>query len=576
MTMMSSRQLQGDEMPAAAVLLPGDGWENDTEPDSIDPVTARRSKPAWRLFINKWFRYSALARRIVTFNLIALCVMLLGILYLSQFRGSLLQEQQAAMMSESSLVTRLLESRVSASGTPTGLSASILPQFLKSLELRDSVEVRVYDTSAALLINSAVSGTGNQTLSFRQTPGGITGGLSAVWQKIIGVMQGGGKVSDPVDSDELVRQMVSDALSGTEKVRQTTTRAGDLILAVARPVYSGGTILGAVVLSTKAGSLDQIVRAERESILRMFLLALIVSVLLSVVLAGTIANPIRDLAAAAEAGATAQIRQHDPEKVLIPDMSGRPDEIGHLSTAMRDMTAALYLRISTNEQFAADVAHEIKNPLASLRSATETLRIVSDDKNRDKLLDVVEHDVRRLDRLVSDISNASRLDAELVKEEMEPFDLTQMLDRIVDFNRAETEAVQIDLIWDKPEKPIICQGLEQRLAQVFVNLLTNAISFCEEGDAIRVWTRKRDNRILIVVEDTGPGIPENCLIKIFSRFYSERPVDSFGNHSGLGLSISKQIVEAHGGVIWAENIHGKEDGPSAPSLGARFVVGLPV
>jgi two-component system sensor histidine kinase ChvG len=184
--------------------------------------------------------------------------------------------------------------------------------------------------------------------------------------------------------------------------------------------------------------------------------------------------------------------------------------------------------------------------------------------------------VRRLDRLVSDISNASRLDSELVKEEEQAFNLLKMITNISDFMGEEARAKGVEFITDLPSEPIVIDGLESRLAQVFVNLLSNAISFCEDGDAIRVWARKRENRVLVVVEDTGPGIPEQALTKIFNRFYSERPPGQFGNNSGLGLAISKQIIEAHGGVIWAENIRPTDADITSDPLGARFVVGLPV
>jgi two-component system sensor histidine kinase ChvG len=261
--------------------------------------------------------------------------------------------------------------------------------------------------------------------------------------------------------------------------------------------------------------------------------------------------------------------------VRIPDLTGRPDEIGRLSAAMRGMVSALYDRIDANEQFAADVAHEIKNPLASLRSAVGTLRVAKREDQVTRLLDVIEHDVRRLDRLISDTSNASRLDSELVKEEEETFNLCKTLDNLGQHLAQEAEAKGVEFIAELPSEPILIQGLEARLAQVFVNLITNAISFCGEGDAVRIWARKRDNRVLVVVEDTGPGIPEAALTKVFKRFYSERPQD-FGNHSGLGLAISKQIVEAHGGVIWAENIRPTSADRNSPPLGARFVVGLPL
>ena len=202
--------------------------------------------------------------------------------------------------------------------------------------------------------------------------------------------------------------------------------------------------------------------------------------------------------------------------------------------------------------------------------------MVKKEEHREKLLDVIDHDVRRLDRLVSDISNASRLDSELVKEEEEEFNLVTTLTNLAEFLGQQAGEKGVEFITDFPSEPIMVHGLEGRLAQVFVNLISNAISFCEDGDAVRVWTRRRENRVLIVVEDTGPGIPEQALTKVFKRFYSDRPANHFGNNSGLGLSISKQIVEAHGGVIWAENIRPTNADPTSDPLGARFVVGLPI
>ncbi|WP_336043423.1 HAMP domain-containing sensor histidine kinase, partial [Pseudooceanicola nanhaiensis] len=238
--------------------------------------------------------------------------------------------------------------------------------------------------------------------------------------------------------------------------------------------------------------IDAMVRSERERVLQMFVIATLVSIGLSLVLASTIANPLADLAAAAEVGRDRDHKRMSPSRVRIPDLTARPDEIGRLSGALRGMVSALYDRIDANEQFAADVAHEIKNPLASLRSAVGSLRMVKKEEHRAKLLDVIEHDVRRLDRLVSDISNASRLDSELVKEEEEEFDLLVMLGNLNEYLGQQAGEKGIDFISDLPKNQIIMRGLEARLAQVFVNLITNAISFCEEGDAIRVWARRRE------------------------------------------------------------------------------------
>lgn len=506
-------------------------------------------------------RSSPLARRIITFNLIALCILLVGMLYLDQFRGGLVVERQNSMLIESELYTDVIEARLRDERT----EGSAL---LQGLPVSEGLIARVYTSNDVVV--AEITGT---LPKFAET--GAIAWLGRVMDVLPGFRRLTGR-ERPMSEQYFATQMATSALNGQELIRRSTTQGGHTVLSVARPIRLGGNVLAAIVLTTQPGYLDGLLRGEQQAVLRLFLLTMVVSVLLSVVLANTIANPIHDLARAAEAGTTREGRKSEPARVRIPDLSGRPDEIGRLSRAMRDMTSALYERIDTNEEFAADVAHEIKNPLASLRSAVETLRIAPEGDGRQRLLDVIEHDVRRLDRLVSDISNASRLDAELVKEDEEPFDLTLMLERIADFHSAQADEKGVELIWDAPAEPIRFDGLEGRLAQVFVNLLSNAISFCDSGDAVRIWAREKNSRILIVVEDTGPGIPEEALTKVFKRFYSERPEHDYGNNSGLGLSISKQIVEAHKGVIWAENIRTADAEPDSPPLGARFVVGLPV
>ena len=354
------------------------------------------------------------------------------------------------------------------------------------------------------------------------------------------------------------------ALGGRTQVETLWDRENLTTFVVTTPMWQNGDVVGAVVMYSGAGEIDLLVRQEREQVLKVFVVALLVSIGLSLVLASAIANPLGELAAAAEMGRARDGGKASTKRVRIPDLTRRPDEIGRLSKALREMVSALYDRIDGNEQFAADVAHEIKNPLASLRSAVGMLRVATRDDQRDKLLTVIDHDVVRLNRLVSDISNASRLDSELVKEEEQPFDLLQMLTGLIEYLAEQAAEKGIEVIQDMPKQPVIIEGLEPRLAQVFVNLISNAISFCTAGDAIRVWVRKRDHRVLVVVEDTGLGIPEAALTNIFNRFYSERPEGQFGNHSGLGLAISKQIVEAHGGVIWAENIHPTKANANAP------------
>ncbi|MCX8509740.1 MAG: HAMP domain-containing sensor histidine kinase, partial [Rhodobacteraceae bacterium] len=404
----------------------------------------------------------------------------------------------------------------------------------------------------------------------------ITDLLNKVWEGIAAVLAPENRTETARRPEDMARDLIAGAIKGTTQIHTGRDERGEATFTVATPIRQGDRVVGVAAVTSYAGEINALVRVEREQVLQMFVVAIIVSIGLSLVLASTIANPLSDLAAAAELGRDKNARKMSPSRVRIPDLTARPDEIGRLSGAMRGMVSALYERIESNEQFAADVAHEIKNPLASLRSAVGTLRVAKRDDQREKLLDVIDHDVRRLDRLVSDISNASRLDSELVKEEEENFNLLKMLGNLSEYLGHEAKSKGVDFITDLPSEPIMIVGLEARLAQVFVNLITNAISFCTEGDAVRIWARQRESRVLVVVEDTGPGIPDQALTKIFKRFYSERPPGQFGEHSGLGLAISKQIVEAHGGVIWAENIRPTDADITSEPLGARFVVGLPV
>ena len=448
------------------------------------------------------------------------------------------------------------------------------------IEVAPGSDVFVFDASGALMATS-VGQPRAELPAIPDTPlpenTVITEVLNRIWDGLSALMNLGAGADRPqVEVLELVQGMVPQALGGETSIRTAQDPTGSTLFAVATPVIGAAGVQGVVAVTSAAGEIDLLVRNEREQVLRIFVVALVTSIALSLVLASTIANPLRDLAAAAELGRAKNARKMAPGRVRIPDLTARPDEIGRLSVALRGMVSALYDRIEANEQFAADVAHEIKNPLASLRSAVGTMRVAKREDQREKLLAVIEHDVRRLDRLVSDISNASRLDSELVKEEEEEFDLIQTIGNINQFLAEQAKGKGVDYITDLPVGPVLVHGLEGRLAQVFVNLITNAISFCESGDAVRVWLRQRDNRVLVVVEDTGPGIPEQALSKVFKRFYSDRPANHFGNNSGLGLSISKQIVEAHGGVIWAENIRPTDDDVTSEPLGARFVVGLPI
>ena len=534
-----------------------------------------RAKRAKRGFIS--INQSPLARKIITFNLLAILMLIAGVLLLNPFRDSLVIQRERALVSEAELIAEVYEARLAVANAGNG---SFDPRgALSGIDLASSVEVYIFAPDG-----TEVASTAGQRREPPEVVGLIpddrstliTDFLNANWESLASIFTPDMPSSVRFSGKAQAQALVEPALLGKTHVRTSQSADGSTIFSVATPIVVDGATLGVVAVTSAAGEIDKLVRNEREQVLQIFIIAILVSVGLSLVLASTIANPLADLAAAAEIGRDKNSRKISPSRIRIPDLTARPDEIGRLSGALRGMVAALYDRIDANEQFAADVAHEIKNPLASLRSAVGTLRLIKKEEQRNKLLDVIEHDVRRLDRLVSDISNASRLDSELVKEEEETFNLIKMIRGLTDHLGEEAQAKGIEFITDLPTDQIPIDGLESRLAQVFVNLITNAISFCDDGDAIRVWARKRDNRVLVVVEDTGPGIPEAALTKVFNRFYSERPANHFGNNSGLGLAISKQIVEAHGGVIWAENIRPTDADLTSEPLGARFVVGLPV
>jgi two-component system sensor histidine kinase ChvG len=334
-------------------------------------------------------------------------------------------------------------------------------------------------------------------------------------------------------------------------------------------------VLGVLMLSTQGGDIDKIVSAERRAILRVFGVAALVTAILSMLLASTIANPLRRLAAAA-----VRVRRGVKSREEIPDFSERQDEIGNLSVALREMTNALYARIEAIESFAADVSHELKNPLTSLRSAVETLPLAKSESSKTRLMDVIQHDVRRLDRLITDISDASRLDAELAREDAAKVDMKKFLGDLVSVSRdigRGKRKVEIDYKVGKlPQgmKGFFVQGHDLRLGQVITNLIENARSFvADDSGRITINLTRSGRHVIITVDDNGPGIRADNIDRIFERFYTDRPSsEAFGQNSGLGLSISRQIVEAHGGTLTAENIPGTKPGEVR---GARFVVTLP-
>lgn len=559
---------------------------------------------AWQFFVGQSF--SSLTRRIVFLNVAGLLALVIGTLYLSQFRAGLIDARvqsllvqgeiianaiatQAAVDSYSGLLDRdrNLELQPNDYGNDdgtTGLEFSINPErvapVLRSLVSPTKTRARIYDQYGYLILDSRNLYIPGEVLRFDlpPPPGEKPNMLQRAWNAVRTWL---GRGDLP-----LYRELgpdggknypeVAGALLGHKESMVRITDRGEVVVSVALPIQRFRAVRGSLLLSTQGGDIDQAVEAERLQIAKLFFILLGVMVILSILLAGTIAGPVKRLAESAD-----RVRNRIRSRVEIPDFSSRRDEIGNLSRSLRDMTNALYSRIEAIESFAADVAHELKNPLTSLRSAVETMPLAKTPESQKRLLAVIEHDVKRLDRLISDIADASRLDAELQRQDTSPVDLTKMLNTVVSVRnevRKGKDHVGVNLTFEGGGPlAFIVPGHDSRLGQVIDNLIENARSFSPPGSTVRVVCRRLRGEVEIVVDDDGPGVNPDAFDKIFERFYTDRPHQGFGQNSGLGLSISKQIIDAHGGRLWAENRTGaelNEDG-EPKVLGARFTVRLP-
>ncbi len=370
---------------------------------------------------------------------------------------------------------------------------------------------------------------------------------------------------------------VRNALSGNERSMLLLNKKGEQIVSMAVPIRRFKKVQGVLLLSTRPGQIDKILREERKVILMLAAIALLASVVTSLLLARTVAGPMRRLSAAAE-----QVSRNIAARAHLPALSGRSDEVGQMAGAFQAMTVALYRRIEASEKFAADVAHELKNPLTAARSTAESLSLAKTPEQRDHLVQQIQGELKRLNRLITDVSNASRLDAELARKEMRAIDVPMMLRNVVGIFRDilgdDSRRVVLTVGREPFEGAFTVDGDEGRLGQVLTNLIDNAISFSPEGGVVTVSARPAPRAVEILIEDEGPGIPEDRLEIIFDRFYSDRPATdaSRGKNSGLGLSISREIVHAHGGEIIAQNRYVGRAGPGSNPAGARFIVRLPV
>ncbi len=561
-----------------------------------------------------WF-FKYLWLRIMLLNLIGLIVMVAGVYFFSGFRASLLDMKVKDLTKDGEIIAAVI-SASNASGKRNDDSFDIdtllflykddkntkklgkqfaevrfdlNPQKIEPL-LQETVELtntraRVYEPDGSLLVDSNIFLPRGQVIR-ALTPKQETnspphkGVLSEFMQYLMKLFRYAQLplYEDIGGANGKAYSEVKIALTGQKSTIIRVNKDSQTIVSVATPIKIGKRVSGVLLLTTKGVEIDEAVQTARNVIITVAIVALIVSLTVSIYLTVTIATPMRHLSKAMKS-----IKQSNKKIHEIPDLSHRPDEIGQLSGALREMTLALHQRIEAIESFAADVSHELKNPLTSLQSAVETLPLAKRTEDRDHLIEVVLNDVSRLNRLITDIASASRLDAELARADKAPINMVSMLKSIAEiFNDVHCKkgariTVEFSPLMED-SNIFIVQGHDSRLAQVFTNLLDNALSFTPSNGTVWIRITRVDADIRITVEDEGPGIPEDNLDRIFARFYTDRPGENaFRENSGLGLNISQEIVKAHKGKIWAENRYGdsKTEDNVKQRIGARFVITLP-
>ncbi len=542
------------------------------------------SKTPTRLRRTRWV--SPLLRRVLLVNFVPLALLLAALLYLDQYQDGLLEAEVSALREQARIYAGALgESavRVTDPNNPVLLPYLARPLLRRLTDPTPNAGAKIYAPDGTLVADSRVregagGAVGDEPLPPAADRGKIIGFVGRVYDQVLDWLphQGGSRVEispnaagadwQPDVREELRLTSSNDSHEMPPYIRRTADNR--LLVTVTEPVERDRHTVGIVLLTRDAREVEDSLFAVRISILGLFSLALLLTVLLSWYLSLTIARPILLLADVAH-----DMREGHGRTGAVPaPFLRRRDEIGELGQALAASATALWARMDAIERFAADVAHEIKNPLSSIRSAIDTLHRVSDPKQQQRLLAIIQDDVVRLDRLISDISDASRVDAELSRTPTEPIDVVPImaaLAEIADATRREGDAkINVEL----PEQPLVVEAVEGRLVQVLRNLIGNAQSFSPERGNIHLRARETGGTVELAVEDEGPGIPEGNLEHVFDRFYSERPEgEKFGKHSGLGLSISRQIVEALRGRISAEN---RRDA-GGRVLGARFVVRLP-
>ena len=564
--------------------------------------------------IERWFRrqpivrfFSAsLLRRILVSNLMGFFILLGGILYLGWFHTWLIDAKLDALKTQGKIIADAIAANATVvrehivldpnklPDTPDAaqqqfpgdgladLELSIHPEdvtpILRKLIQPTNTRARIYARDGTLIVDTARSlaqwTAPRNEQSEKQHPK-----TQNIWSLLTRYFF---KEPLPVyqeigSSNGMAYKEVRTALEGEEHSMLLLNKKGEQIVSMALPIRRFKSVQGVLLLSTLPGQIDKILREERTVILILAAIALLASVVTSLLLARTVAGPMRRLSAAAD-----QVSRNIAAPQQLPELADRHDEVGQMAGAFQAMTAALYKRIEASEKFAADVAHELKNPLTAARSTAESLGFAKTPEERDQLIEQIQAELKRLNRLITDVSNASRLDAELARKEMRTIDVTTMLRNVVSIFRdiigGDNRRVELVITPEPHNGAYFVVGDEGRLGQVLTNLLDNAVSFSPEGGVVTVRARASGPYVEILVEDQGPGIPTDRLEMIFDRFYSDRPAtdQSRGKNSGLGLSISREIALAHGGQIVADNRREAGARVNAQPAGACFVVRLPI
>jgi two-component system sensor histidine kinase ChvG len=507
-------------------------------------------------------------------NIIALAMLFFGVLYLDEFRDSWIERRIDNINIQADIISGAIGESASGDTENSEIQIEQSRQIIERLMGATNNRTRLYDIHGTLLVDSQFMTQGRGIYSVPLPPPERTDDLKdtfLIWMNsTLDSLSSAPQYPPYEENPNLTAFDYNEVVSALNGETKTTMRASPdgVIIAVAVPVQRFRRVLGVVLLTADTSDIQNVVERERLRIVKIFGLTILVTVFLSFFLANTIVRPIRRLSTVADRVRSGFGRARD-----LKEFSGRKDEIGDLSISLAAMTRALYDRIGAIETFAADVAHEIKNPLSSVRSAVESIKRTNDPAIHAQLLKIIEDDTKRLDRLISDISHASRLDAELLRAESQIFDIAEMTKLIVSsYNMTSNEKHAKVSSYSEDEKPFLIKGLDERIGQVIRNLIDNALSFSPKDGEVFVRLSRVESGIKISVEDEGPGLVDGVGDKIFERFYSERPKEeAFGTHSGLGLNISKQIIEAHHGTILVSNNTDTEN----KVLGACFSVYLP-